>query len=217
MEKFIMQRSFARKAAPLFAACAVASTGFMGLIAAQSDASTTVQFDMARSAAAVKSGCLPDARAHVRVEQLGENERMTVFVSGLPPKTDFDLFVTQLPDAPFGVSWYQSDLHTGQNGHGSATVQGRFNHETFSLSQAGPANGSDPTQNLTGPAVKDTDAVFHPTSQFHVGLWFNSAQDAANAGCAANVTPFNGEQHAGTQILSTRNFPADHGPLEQIG
>jgi hypothetical protein len=189
----------------------------MGLLATQSDASTTVQFDMARSAAAVKSGCLPDAQAHVRVEQLGDNERMTVFVSGLPPKADFDLFVTQLPDAPFGVSWYQSDLHTGGDGRGHVSVQGRFNHETFSISQAGTANGSDPTQGVTGPAVKDTNVVFRPTSQFHLGLWFNSAQDAANAHCAGAVTPFNGEQQAGSQILSTRNFPADHGPLEDIG
>jgi hypothetical protein len=153
----------------------------------------------------------------VEVDERNENERMTVHVSGLPANTDFDLFITQLPDAPFGVSWYQSDVQTGPKGTGNATVQGRFNHETFSLSQAGPANGSDPTVNLTGPAVKDTDAVFRPTSQYHVGLWFNSAQDAANAGCAGNVTPFNGEQNAGSQILSTRNFPADHGPLEQIG
>ena len=100
---------------------------------------------------------------------------------------------------------------------GDVTVQGRFNHETFSLSQGGPANGSDPTQGVTDPAVKDTNVVFRPTSQFHVGLWFNRPQDAANAGCPGNVTPFNGEQHAGTQILSTRNFPADHGPLEAIG
>ena len=61
-------------------------------------------------------------------------------------------------------------------------MQGRFNKETFSLSQAGPANGSDPTQNLTGPAVKDTDVVFRPTSQFHVGLWFNSAAGRVEGG-----------------------------------
>ncbi len=70
---------------------------------------------------------------------------------------------------------------------------------------------------MTGQAVKDTNVVFRPTSQFHVGLWFNRAQGAADAGCAGNVTPFNGEQHAGRQILSTRNYPADHGPLEAIG
>jgi hypothetical protein len=213
-----MRGNVLRMIAPGIAALAVASVGVMGLAPTQSGASPVkTQFDMVRSTAAVKAGCLPDATAHVRVDQRDQNERMTVDVSGLPAKTNFDLFITQLPDAPFGVSWYQSDLHTGRNGDGHVTVQGRFNHETFSLSQAGPANGSDPTQNLTGPAVKDTDAVFRPTSQFHVGLWFNSAQDAANAGCAGNVTPFNGEQQAGTQILSTRNFPADLGPLGQIG
>jgi hypothetical protein len=212
-----MRGKVLRKVAPGIAALSVASVGVVGLVATQSDASVKTQFDMVRSTAAEKAGCLPYAKAHVRVEQRDENERMIVAVSGLPADTDFDLFITQLPDAPFGVSWYQSDLHTGHDGEGRVTVQGRFNKETFSLSQAGPANGSDPTQNLTGPAVKDTDAVFRPTSQFHVGLWFNSSQDAAKAGCNPAVTPFNGEQHAGTQILSTKNFPANHGPLEQIG
>ena len=172
---------------------------------------------MVRSAAAVNSGCLPDAKAFVRVEQRGTTELMTIYAQGLPANTDFDLFIIQQPDAPFGVAWYQSDLHTTNHGQGNVRVQGRFNRETFSLSQGGPANGSDPTQGVTGPAVKDTNVVFRPTSQFHIGLWFNSAEDAANAGCPGNVTPFNGEQHAGTQILSTRNFPADHGPLEAIG
>ena len=212
-----MRRRSFRRTAPAFAVLALTSIVFVGLTANGSDASTTTRFDLARSAAAVNSGCLPDAQGHVRVQQREENERMTVSVSGLPANTGFDLFVIQLPDAPFGVAWYQSDLETDAHGQGEVTVQGRFNHETFSLSQNGPANGSDPTQGVTGPAVKDTKVVFRPTSQFHIGLWFNSAEDAAHAGCPGNVTPFNGEQHAGTQILSTRNFPADHGPLEAIG
>jgi hypothetical protein len=211
------RRHIMRRVVPAIGALALTSVVFVGLTANGSDASSTTRFDMARSAAAVNSGCLPDAQGHVRVEQRAENERMTVSVSGLPANTGFDLFITQLPDAPFGVAWYQSDLETNAHGEGDVTVQGRFNHETFSLSQNGPANGSDPTQGVTGPAVKDTKVVFRPTSQFHIGLWFNSAEDAANAGCPGNVTPFNGEQHAGTQILSTRNFPADHGPLEAIG
>jgi hypothetical protein len=211
------RRHIIRRVVPAIGALALTSVVFVGLTANGSDASSTTRFDMARSAAAVNSGCLPDAQGHVRVEQRAENERMTVSVSGLPANTGFDLFITQLPDAPFGVAWYQSDLETNAHGEGDVTVQGRFNHETFSLSQNGPANGSDPTQGVTGPAVKDTKVVFRPTSQFHIGLWFNSAEDAANAGCPGNVTPFNGEQHAGTQILSTRNFPADHGPLEAIG
>jgi hypothetical protein len=213
----MLQRLIALKVAPILATFAMATVGSVGLIANASGASTTTRFDMVRSAAAEKSGCLPDAKADVRIAQKEENERMTVRVSGLPANTAFDLFIIQLPDAPFGVAWYQSDLDTAANGKGAVAVQGRFNHETFSLSQGGPDNGSDPLQNLTGPAVKDTNVKFRPTSQFHVGLWFNSADDAAAAGCPGTVTPFNGEQHAGVQILSTRNFPADHGPLEGIG
>jgi len=212
-----MRRRIVRKVIPMLTGLAVISAAFVGLVANGSDASTTTDFDMVRSTAAVNSGCLLDAAAHVRVQQREQNERMTVSVSGLPANTGFDLFIIQLPNAPFGVAWYQSDLETNANGQGDVTVQGRFNHETFSLSQGGPADGSDPTQGVTGPAVKDTNVVFRPTSQFHIGLWFNSPEDAANAGCPGNVTPFNGEQHAGTQILSTRNFPADHGPLEAIG
>ena len=205
-----------RIVAPAVLALAAVSVGLVGF-AQTGSASATTNFDMVRSTAAVKADCLPNAIGHVRVDQRDQNERMTVDVEGLPPNTAFDLFVIQLPDAPFGVAWYQSDLQTQADGQGHVTVQGRFNRETFSLSQGGPTNGSDPSQNVTGPAVKDTNVVFRPTSQFHLGLWFNDAQDAANAHCNPNVTPFNGEQHAGTQILSTRNFPADHGPLEDIG
>jgi hypothetical protein len=30
------------------------------------------------------------------------------------------------------------------------------------------------------------------------------------------VTPFNGEQHAGIQVLNTANFPVGAGPLSQV-
>ena len=175
-----------------------------------------VRFNMVRSTGAQKAACIPDARGLVTVVPNDLNDLMSVQVAGLPPNTDFDLFVTQLPDAPFGVSWYQSDLHTNSYGYGSVTVRGIFDVETFSLSLGGPAGGSDPTQGLTSPAVVDTNVVMRPTHQYHLGLWFNSPDDAARANCGATVTPFNGEQHAGIQALSTRNFPAAQGPLSQI-
>jgi hypothetical protein len=171
---------------------------------------------MVRSTAAKKANCLPTARGLVTITHLDQNERMRVQVAGLPPNTDFDFFVIQLPDAPFGVSWYQSDLHTDATGYGDVTVQGIFNVETFSISQGGPADGADPAVDVSGPARVDTNAVFRATHQYHLGLWFNSPQDAAQAGCPATVTPFNGEQNAGIQALSTRNFPATQGPLSQI-
>ncbi len=51
---------------------------------------------------------------------------------------------------------------------------------------------------------------------YHLGLWFNSPTDAQNAGCAATVTPFNGEHNAGIQVLNTANFADDAGPLRQL-
>ena len=63
--------------------------------------------------------------------------------------------------------------------------------------------------------------VLAPTHQFHLGLWFNSPAKPFNLGCegtatAPIVTPFNGEQHAGIQILNTSNFPDNKGPLSHV-
>ena len=52
---------------------------------------------------------------------------------------------------------------------------------------------------------------------FHLGLWFDSPEDAEAAGCPNTVTPFNGAHDAGIQALSTRNFPQLEGPLSKIG
>jgi hypothetical protein len=54
-----------------------------------------------------------------------------------------------------------------------------------------------------------------PVHTFHLGLWFNSPDDAAAAGCLDTVTPFNGDHTAAIHILSTRNF-ARIGPLSRL-
>ena len=200
-----------------FAATSLPTSGAIGTRAALASSNhTAYQFPLIRSAGAAKANCLPYARGIVRVYPGSLNDLMQVAVAGLPPQTDFDLFVTQLPNFPFGVAWYQSDLHTDDYGDGYVQVRGVFVVETFSLSLGGPSNGEVATQNVTGTAVTDTDAVFRPTHQYHLGLWFNSPDDAAKAGCGATVTPFNGEQHAGVQALSTRTFPDNQGPLSQV-
>ena len=65
---------------------------------------------MVRSAAAIGAGCLPNAAADVNVKSQGPVEVMNVKVEGLPAKTEFDFFVIQVPNAPFGLSWYQGDI-----------------------------------------------------------------------------------------------------------
>lgn len=71
------------------------------------------------------------------------------------------------------------------------------------------------------PILHDADAGENPATApvhtHHLGLWFNSPEDAASAGCPDTVTPFNGDHTAGIQVLSTRNFAPDQGPFRQIG
>jgi hypothetical protein len=138
---------------------------------------------------------------------------MDVVVEGLRPNTDYDFFVIQVPKAPFGVSWYQGDIETDKNGRGHERFVGRFSIETFAV-----APGSAPAPEVfNGPFPDATiNPPFNPIQMYHLGLWFNSPQDAQAAGCPAAVTPFNGQHNAGIQVLNTSNFPDDHGPLRSV-
>src|ERR1700712_22524 len=100
------------------AACGAAAlaTGaaFAGL-SSHADASGPKNiFHLHRSPGIVAAGCLPDAQARVVVQNEGPVEVMKVHATGLPKKTDFDLFVIQVPNAPFGIGWYQGDLETNK-------------------------------------------------------------------------------------------------------
>src|SRR5215470_6054071 len=179
------------------------------ILAADSD---THEFKMVVSAGA--KACVPNASATVRVRPAGSVEIMDVSVQGLPPNTDFDFFVLQVPKANFGVAWYQGDITTDRTGRGHAEFMGRFSVETFSFAQ-----GSAPA-----PAVFNNGVVpdatlnpaFNPIQMYHLGLWFDSFTAAQNAGCPATETPFNGEHIAGLQVLNTSNFADDHGPLRDV-
>jgi hypothetical protein len=144
--------------------------------------------------------CLGRAGATVNITRGSLNETMTISVHGLPKNSGFDLFVIETPNKPFGMSWYQTDVHTNKEGKGTATVRGIFSKETFSVDPAIPVA---------------------PVHQFHLGLWFNSPSKPFNLGCEPGasvpiVTPFNGVQHAGIQILNTSNFHG-LGPLSHVG
>jgi hypothetical protein len=170
-------------------------------------------FTMVRSAGAVAADCLPNAKATVKIHHAGPVEIMDVDASGLPKDTDFDLFVTQLPNAPFGASWYQGDLETGDSGTGHGHFVGRFSVETFVVA---PGTGPAPSVHDTPIADATSNPAFAPIHTYHLGLWFNSPADADEAGCGDTVTPFNGEHNAGVQALSTRNFKDLRGPLRSI-
>jgi len=175
-----------------------------------------IDFPMVRSAGAVAANCIPDAQASVRVASLGPVEAMTVDVRGLPPNTEFDLFVIQNPDAPFGMAWYQGDIETDGAGEGHQLFVGRFSIETFIVAQP-PAGQPAPVVH-NQPPFPDASAnpATEPIHTFHLGLWFGSPQAAQAAGCPNTTTRFNGEHNAGIQALSTRSFGKLNGPLRQL-
>jgi hypothetical protein len=149
------------------------------------------------------------------VTSLGPVELMRVTVTDLPANTDFDFFVIQLPTAPFGLSWYQDDIEIDGQGRGEGTFLGRFSIETFIVA---PGSGSAPVVHSAAPFPDaSTNPATSPVHTFHLGLWFDSPTDAASAGCAATVTPFNGDHTAGIQVLNTGdtviwNAQAANGP-----
>ena len=176
----------------------------------------TIKFEMVRSAAAENGNCLAGVRADVRVVSLGPVEELTVDAERLPPNTEFDFFVIQVPNAPFGLAWYQGDVETNDEGEAHQRFVGRFNIETFIVAQP-PAGQPAPVVHNTPPFP---DAAANPATEpihtYHLGLWFNSPQDAQAAGCPNTATRFNGDHNAGIQVLSTRNFPVLEGPLKQL-
>jgi len=192
-----------------FTAALVLLSSTSPILAADSD---THEFNMVVSAGA--KACVSNASATVRVRPAGSVEIMDVSVQGLPPNTDFDFFVLQVPKTPFGVAWYQGDITTDRTGRGHAEFMGRFSVETFSFAQGtapAPAvfnNGVVPDATL--------NPAFNPIQMYHLGLWFDSFTAAQKATCPATETPFNGEHNAGLQVLNTSNFADDHGPLRDV-
>ena len=94
-------------------------------------AGTRTAFGLVRSAKAASANCLAAAAAEVRIRSEGAVEVMDVSVQGLPPRTEFNVFVTQVPNAPFGLAWYQGAIETNAYGQGRQMFIGRFNEETF--------------------------------------------------------------------------------------
>jgi hypothetical protein len=158
-------------------------------------------------------GCVQKATGRVTITSLGVVENMHVEASGLPANTDFDLFVIQVPLAPFGLSWYMGDMLTDAHGLAVGDFIGRFSIGTFIVAPGvAPAPVVDPP-NL-GDANKNPATP--PVQTYHLGLWFDTVQDAGKSGCATKTTPFNSTHNAGVQVLNTSNFTDGNGPLLHV-
>jgi len=156
--------------------------------------------------------CLPKAKGRVTVTNVGPVENLHVEVSELRANTDYDLFIIQVPNAPFGLSWYQGDILTDAKGNGVGDFVGRFSVETFIVAP-GQAVVPTPVHPADAPAGSKNPAIAAPIHTYHLGLWFNSPADAASIGCPGTTTPFNGDHTAGIQVLNTGGFPDTLGPL----
>jgi hypothetical protein len=182
----------------------------VALTAAAAFAVDSTSFKMVRSQAAVANDCLKGAKANVDINTLGGLQNMHVTVNNAPKNTELELFVTQQPNSPFGVSWYQADFETNNQGQGEVRARGIFSEELFAF-----APGS-----VKAPQVDKFDAeknpAFDSVHTFHLGLWFGSPEEAKDAGCPATVTAFDGDHEAGIQAFSTRNLPNLKGPLGNI-
>ena len=204
--KHLRRRALTWATAGLAAAAAASALSLTAASAAPVTGARTsgpFTFRLVPSSPAIKS-CLPHAGGLVTITPGSQNDTMDVSISGMPRDADFDLFVIEQPNKPFGVSWYQTDVNADSHGFGHATVRGVFDVETFSVSPGG-------------------STTFGPTHQYHLGLWFNDPKVPFNLGCEPNgpgtqpiVTPFNGEQHAGIQALNTAQFPVGAGPLSHV-
>jgi hypothetical protein len=190
---------------------ALVALGSAATLSPGAHAVSNITFPMVVSAGA--AGCLPNAAANVTVSSIGEVENMHVVATGLPANLHFDLFVLQVPKSPFGLSWYQGDLVTDDNGAGVVDVTGRFSRETFFV-----APGVAPAPSIFhGPFPDATsNPATNPIQTYHLGLWFDSPTAAAGAGCPGTTTPFNGNHQAGIQVMNTSNFPDLKGPLLQL-
>ena len=85
-------------------------------------------FEMVRSA-----GCRAPLRAQCACPRDGQDtgfrRELNIKVPGLP-NTGLDLFVIQVPNAPFGLAWYLGDLNP-DSGSITKTFISRLNEETL--------------------------------------------------------------------------------------
>jgi hypothetical protein len=120
--------------------------------------------------------------------------------TGLPPNTAFDFFVIQVPKAPFGLSWYQGDMQSDDDGDAVQHFRGRFNIETFIIAPGvapAPQVFNDPPfpDALQNPATLGRDEKPLPVQTYHWALgstagrrtsrWLprHSYADQRRAGC----------------------------------
>ena len=137
----------------------------------------------------VLAKCMPKAKVDIKVELKTDKvgfDDFEVKASGLPAKTAFTVFLLQQADAPFGAAEYIGDITTDSKGRADNEFK-LIVQESFS------------SVVVNGQRVR--------TDLNQVGMWF--ADPAGDDFCLGKgkgpVTPFDGDNEAGTQAFNSRN------------
>jgi len=117
-------------------------------------------------------------------EEVG-TDKMTITIKGLPPKTEFTVFLHELSDIPFGASQYIAAMHSNKKGKASVEINTVI-MEAFALKTA----GNPPTIKLL-----DVDLKF-------VAIWFAESEDSMPFVNLPEL-PFDGDRKSGPVILGT--------------
>jgi hypothetical protein len=190
-------------------AIVIAGAGLLGVTAARgASAPSSKSFSLFPNKTflkcATQGGGVPFS-AKATVNRGGQNDTMTLTLTGFKPNLGFDLFTVQNSNqksdgsadpnfTSFGLAWYQSDITTDSNGAATVTVKTILLDQIF---------GFDPAVGLA------------PVNTFHVGFWFDSVGEAQSCSpTTLTPTPFNGEHNAGPVAFITRpNATTGLGPL----
>jgi hypothetical protein len=134
------------------------------------------------------AACLPKARVTVEVRQTTDAIGFDLFhieARGLAPNTAYTVFLLEQATSPFGAAEYIGDFTTRANGNGFNTFR-LIVSEAFSSTLV---NGTRVRVDLN-----------------RVGVWFADPKDDDFClGPNSPVTPFDGDNEAGVQVLNSRN------------
>ncbi len=134
------------------------------------------------------AACMPHARVNIEVGLTTNSVGFDTFdvqASGLPPKTDFTVFLLEQAGAPFGAAEYIGDISSDRNGRAKNSFH-LIVQEAFSSTLV---NGQRVRVDLN-----------------QVGMWFADPKgDDFCLGANSPVTPFDGDNEAGVQAFNSAN------------
>jgi hypothetical protein len=170
------------------AAAAMMMFAALGGVGAQEKDAGPASFTLTPQGAIAE--CLPDATARVVVfptEDVRGVDTLALKAQGLPPSTEFAVFLTELPGPPFGAVEYIGDFGTNAKGTGFLRVD-TIVDEAFASTLV---DGTRVRKELN-----------------HMVIWFaNPEDDDFCFGPGGGVTtPFDGDGVAGVTVLSSASF-----------